>query len=169
MSAGTAISLDQYLRTSFEGIDREFRDGELLQRSMPDFLHGKCQMLIGVFFMALRTRLKLYVCSETRMRLSGNRTLIPDVAVFHPSEPSLVPETPPLVAIEILSPDDRLSEVRGRLEEFRCWGVAHVWLVDPHSRRFYHCEGKLVEIDTLRIPELGIEVTPADFFDYPAN
>jgi hypothetical protein len=45
--------------------------------------------------------------------------------VFHPREPGLVPDTPPLIAIEILSPDDLLTEVREKLEEYRAWGVPH--------------------------------------------
>jgi Uma2 family endonuclease len=37
-----------------------------------------------------------------------------------------VPDTPPLIVVEILSPDDRLTEVREKLEEYRAWGVPHV-------------------------------------------
>jgi Uma2 family endonuclease len=55
-----------------------------------------------------------------------------------------VPDTPPLVAIEILSPDDRLIEVRQKLEEYQAWGVPHIWLIDPRSHRFYTCDSGLV-------------------------
>ena len=41
----------------------------------------------------------------------------------------LVPTIPPFVAIEILSPDDRMTDVRNKLAEYRAWGVTHVWLV----------------------------------------
>jgi Uma2 family endonuclease len=170
MSAYAAISLDEYLHTSFPGLDREFRDGELVERSMPDYPHGKCQLKIGAFFMALPRELRLYPCSETRLRLSNNRVLIPDVAVFHPDEPSGVPDSPPLVAIEILSPGDRLGDVREKLEEYRVWGVSYVWLVDPHSRRLYSCletsgEGRLREVDCFRIEDPEVELSPQDIFD----
>jgi Uma2 family endonuclease len=75
-----------------------------------------------------------------------------------------VPAAPPFVAIEILSPDDRMADVRDKLAEYRAWGVAHVWLVDPHSKRMYTCDAALTEVPTLKIPELGIEVTPVDIF-----
>ena len=65
----------------------------------------------------------------------------------------------------MLSPDDKLAEVRKKLDEYRAWGVPHVWLVDPHSKRLYTCEAGLTEVATLKIPELGIEVTPADIFE----
>jgi Uma2 family endonuclease len=165
MGVQTAIPIDEYLHTSFEGTDREYRDGEVVERSMPDYLHGKCQLLLGALFIALRNRLKLYPCTETRMRLPNNRVLIPDVAVFHPSEPLNVPDSPPLIAIEVLSSDDRMSQVRSKLEEYRAWGVPHVWLVDPYSRRLYDCQEKLNEVDALRIGELDIELKPADIFD----
>ena len=161
----TAIPIQEYLRTSFPNPDPEFRDGELIERSMPDYLHGKTQALLSAFFMALRKRHSLYPCSETRVRLSGKRVLIPDVAVFHPYEPEQVPDSPPLVAIEILSPDDRLDEVREKLEEYRAWGVPNVWLVDPHSRRLYVCQDRLNEVENLKIAGLGIELSPADVFD----
>ena len=70
---------------------------------MPDYLHGKTQALLAALFMAARKRLSLLPCTETRMRLRATRFLIPDVAVFHGSEPPLVPDTPPLIAIEVLS------------------------------------------------------------------
>ncbi|HYL35470.1 MAG TPA: Uma2 family endonuclease [Bryobacteraceae bacterium] len=89
-----------------------------------------------------------------------------DVAVFHPTEPQgRYPDTPPRVAIEILSLDDKLKDLREKLEIYRNWGVPHVWLVDPYSRRMYTCDAGLTEMPTLAIPELGIELTPAAVFD----
>lgn len=85
---------------------------------------------------------------------------------YLPAEaPPRVPETSPLVAIEILSLDDRLAEVRDKLEEYKAWGVAHVWLVHPNSRRMYTREAGLVETQSLKISELGIETTGADIFE----
>ncbi len=98
------------------------------------------------------------------MKVRAGRYTIPDFAVFYPDDPSPVPETPPLVAIEILSPDDRLSEVREKLEEYRTWGVPHVWLVDPRSHRFYTCDAELIETSSLTVPELGIELAEGDLF-----
>lgn len=60
------------------------------------------------------------------MRLSDDLVLIPDVvipdaAVFHPDEPSRVPDSPPQIAIGILSPDDRLTAVREKLGHYKAW------------------------------------------------
>jgi Uma2 family endonuclease len=99
------------------------------------------------------------------MKLREGLYLIPDVAVFWKSAPAPVPDQPPLVAIEVLSPDDRMNAVRDKLEEYRAWGVAHVWLVDPQSRRMYSCDNGFAEVTSLAVPELGVEIQPADIFE----
>jgi len=100
------------------------------------------------------------------MKLHDGRYLIPDVAVFWPSAPAeLVPDTPPFIAIEILSPDDRMHAVRDKLQEYRAWGAGHVWLIDPHSRRLYTCDTGLTDVTSLIVPELGITLEPAQIFD----
>lgn len=164
MGSATALSVEEYLHTSFPDLDREYRDGEIVERTLPDYPHGKTQSLLSAFFLGFGKQFSLHPCVETRMRVRPTRFLIPDVAVFHPDEPDAIPDTPPLIAIEILSPDDRLGEVREKLEEYRTWGVPHVWLVDPRSRRFYTCDAGLTETSSLRVPELGIELTPHDLF-----
>jgi Uma2 family endonuclease len=165
MGAKTALSEERYLHTSFPDLDKEYRNGELVERTLPDYLHGKTQLLIAAFFAALRNKHSLYGCTETRMKLRAGIYRIPDVAVFRDAEPGgRVPETPPFIAIEILSPDDRLVEVREKLEEYRSWGVPNVWLVDPHARKFFTFEHDLAEVTALTIPELHIELTSADVF-----
>lgn len=158
------VTVEQYLHTSFSDLDKEYRDGELVERSLPAYLHGKTQARLGAFFGARRGAHSLYACIGTRMKLRSNLYLIPDVAVFYPTEPSEIPDFPPLIAIEILSPDDRLSAVRDKLEEYRAWGVAHVWLVNPYSKRMYTCDGALSEVHALSVPKLGLELNSSDVF-----
>ena len=99
MGAKKAVPVEEYLHTSFDGLDCEYRDGELVERTMPDYLHGRTQLLLGLFFEALRKRSSIYACVETRMKLREGLYRIPDVAVFWPSEPAPVPDFPPLIAI----------------------------------------------------------------------
>jgi Uma2 family endonuclease len=61
--------------------------------------------------------------------------------------------------------DDRLAEVRDKLEEHKTWGVPHVWLVDPYSRRMHAYDAGLFELPALQISELGVEVTGLDIFE----
>lgn len=165
MGAQTAFSLEEYLRTSFEGLDREYRDGELVERSLPDLTHAETQALLAAFFVALRKTSPLRVYCELRVKLREGLILIPDVSVFAEKPEKRLPETPPIIAIEILSPDDRHLAVRSKLEEYRAWGVPHVWLIDPYLRRFYTCDDGFVEVASLDLPEFGVTLTPADLFE----
>lgn len=164
MGAHTALSLEEYLRTSFPDLDREYRDGEIVERTLPDYYHAKVQGRLGMIFGALQAGRPLFPCAETRMRLNANTVVIPDFAVFHGSEPERLPETPPLVAIEILSPDDRFSMVCAKLEKYRDWGIRNVWLIDPDSRRLYTFDEGLSETARFEIPEFDIRITPAEIF-----
>src|SRR5437868_2009632 len=108
MGAQTAHSLEEYLRTSFEGLDREYRDGELVERSLPDPFHGRTQALLTIFFGTLR-KLGLYVYCDTRVKVRDGLILIPDVLLVSSEIRERLPATPPIVVVEILSPDDRLT------------------------------------------------------------
>jgi Uma2 family endonuclease len=165
MGARVGVSVSEYLHTSFPDLDREYRHGELVERSLPDYLHSITQGLLTAIFVALRKKFSLYACPELRVKLREGVYLIPDLSVYQGVPPGPVPDTPPLVAIEILSPDDRLGAVRDKLEEYKAWGVAHVWLVDPHGKRFYRCDGALTEVTALALPEFGIEITPSQIFE----
>jgi Uma2 family endonuclease len=166
MPVGTALSVEQYLATSFPDLDKEYRDGELVERALPDYPHSKTQMRLGSFFAAAGKASPIFPAAELRLKIRPNLVLIPDVCAFYPSEPQVrYPENPPFIAIEILSSDDKLKDVREKLETYRQWGVPHVWLVDPYSRRMYTCDAGLMEVPSLQVPELSLTLTPADIFD----
>jgi Uma2 family endonuclease len=168
MNMGTraALSVEEYLHTSFPGLDQEYRDGQLVERTLPDYLHSKTQRLLIIFFALAGRTMPLFVSPELRLKIRPGRYLIPDISIFYGVEPTIsVPDEPPLVTIEILSPDDRLPKVEEKLDEYRNWGVKHVWLVDPHSKMMYTFGPLLAKVSGLRIPELGLEVTPADVFE----
>jgi Uma2 family endonuclease len=62
MGARVAIPVEQYLHTAFPDLDREYRDGELVERSLPTYLHGSTQGLLVAFFAALRKTLPVFAC-----------------------------------------------------------------------------------------------------------
>lgn len=67
--ADTALSVEQYLATSFPDLDKEYRDGQLVERSRPDNLHSKTQALLVAFFVALRKTLPVFARPELRMKI----------------------------------------------------------------------------------------------------
>ena len=70
-----------------------------------------------------------------------------------------------MVAIEILSPDDRYSAVLEKLQEYRDWGVPHSWVVDPVRRALQvYADSSVTEVASLSIPEYGVQLTGAEIF-----
>ena len=75
--------------------------------------------------------------------------------------------TPPLLCIEILSRDDRMSEMQERVEDYLAMGVENVWVVDPRRRRAYALdrEGGLKPApEALTIGGTAIEISIAEVF-----
>ena len=164
MATKTGITAEQYLRMTFEH-DAEFDHGEIVERSMPDYIHGRLQALLLSRFETYRPVHRLLACSEVRMKVAPDVIRIPDVAVFVSPPESAVPDSPPLIAIEVLSKDDRHSDLMQKLEEYRQWGVAHIWVVDPLAKRFsVYTELGLQNISSLTLPNYPFQLTPADLF-----
>ncbi len=135
MAAGTRISLEEYLRTSFEP-DADYVDGEIEERNASERDHSGA--LSDVLFYltdnypVLRRRLlpifKIRV-RETRIRVADNCVL----SITAPDEQ--IPTHPPVLCIEVLSPEDRMSRYLERLNDYFEMGVPHCWIVDPIARR----------------------------------
>ena len=99
------------------------------------------------------------------MRLAPDLYRIPDIAVFAESKPDEpVPSGPPLVVIEIISPDDRYSEMLEKLAEYQQWGVANIWVIDPHRRTLAAYEDEVLRtVPRLVLPGYPFELS-ADLF-----
>ena len=165
MAALTLVSPAEYLRTPIDGLDREYVDGELVERSMPTYLHSKVQAILCALFLALGRRFPIFPAPELRLAIGSQRLYrIPDVSDFTGDEPNEpVPSNPPLVAIEILSPDDRLAETLKKFDEYHQFGVAHIWLIDPVEKKFYTFDASgLHPVAALNLPQFDFALTFTD-------
>ena len=160
----TQITAEQYLRMTFEH-DAEFVHGEIVERAMPDYIHSRIQVLLAVLFESLRATHGLLACAELRMKIASGVYRIPDVAVFAGPPQQAVPHTPPLIVIEILSKDDRHSDVMQKLEEYLAWGVANIWVVDPIAKRFSTFDPLgLRNVSSFSLPDYPFQLTPSGLF-----
>jgi Uma2 family endonuclease len=160
----TQITAEEYLRTTFEH-DAEFVHGEIVERSMPTFSHSTMQFLILLRFAALVQTHGLFPRPELRVKVAKDVYRIPDVVVYQTKPQQEVPDSPPLVAIEIPSKDDRHSDLMQKLEEYRAWGVPNIWVIDPNTRKFaLYTERGLENASSLSLPEYSFQLTPADLF-----
>src|ERR1022692_3683131 len=136
MATKTQIRAEDYLRMTFEH-DAEFVHGEIVERCMPDEVHSAIQFLILLRFGTLIHSYPLYPR----------------------------PEIPPLVVVEILSKDDRHSDLMQKLEEYRTWGVPHIWVIDPSTKRFsMYTKLGLQHVSSLSLSDYSFQLTPAELF-----
>jgi Uma2 family endonuclease len=165
MATKAQITAEQYLHMTFE-YDAEYVHGEIVERSLPDYIQGKIAFLLAQALVPAIRPHPLYPCFEVRMRLAPNVYRIPDVSVFDGQEPKQdVPSDPPLLVIEILSKDDRYHDLMEKLEEYRVWGIPNIWVVDPLSKRLsIYTESGLRNVCSLALTDYPFELTPAVLF-----
>jgi Uma2 family endonuclease len=139
----------------------EYLDGVLRQKAMPTRKHGKMEFLLT----ALIERSGFDATPEQTVRLSERRYLVPDIAVVRVGEiEDPYPTKPVFLCIEILSPDDRLSDTVAKCEEYHAWGVPFCWIVDPEDKRCweYHAGDRPNQMSAngyLTAQELALSVT----------
>jgi Uma2 family endonuclease len=165
MATKAQITAEQYLDMTFEH-DAEYVRGEIVERSMPDNIHSLIQFLILMEIGRLIRTHPLFPRPELRLRLGPRVFRIPDISVFGGQPPQeSVPSTPPLLVIEILSKDDRHHNLMQKLEEYRAWGVANIWVVDPLAKRLsYYTESGFYNVSSLALADYPFELTPAALF-----
>jgi Uma2 family endonuclease len=135
MGTSLLVSEQEYLTTSYEP-DCEYDEGVLLGRNVGEQPHSLIQTALASFLYERRRRFGIRVITGQRIRIAARKYRIPDVCVYlQPAPRDRVPNTPPFIAIEILSPEDRMSQTRTKIDEYIAFGVAYVWLIDPEARR----------------------------------
>jgi len=135
MSYATLIPVSEYLTASYEP-DRDYIDGELQDRNWGELSHGLLQGIIGSTFHVNRRAWQIVAGIAMRVQVAATRYRIPDVCVLRRSDPADdIVKTPPLICIEVLSPDDRMQRVQERFEDYAKMGVEYLWLFDPIRRQ----------------------------------
>ena len=108
----------------------------------------------------------IFTVVEVRQKVTPTRYRIPDIAVLEGEPEEEVPSIAPLLAIEILSPDDRIGYVVPKLEEYVRWGVRSIWVVDPEDRKlFTYGKAGLHEVSELSLSQYEIVLTKKDVFE----
>ena len=162
------MTVEQYLKMSFDGPEPEYVDGEIIERHWPLIPHSKAQKRLLDFFRSLKQSHSLFGYPEVTLRLSPTHYRIADVAAFAGDFPAgtMYPSDPPVLAAEVVSEDDRHVEILEKLAEYHAWGVKHVWLVDPWTRKlFVYDSGGLRETTCFELPEFGAKLSKAEVFD----
>jgi len=167
MSARTLISVEDYLASCYEP-DCDFVDGHIEERNVGEWDHSRLQLKVGAYLLAQYGNTGIEVVTELRIRVTETRVRIPDISVFRENPQERVPRTSPYVCIEILSPEDRMSRVEIRINDYLAMGVPYVWVLDPQTKQAFAstaAEGlKEVKTGVLRTENPVLELPLAECF-----
>ena len=159
------ITAEEFARIlePIDGSQLELVRGEVIDMSRTQAEHGIVQFKIAWLLMNVVIPNKLgWVLGESGVIVESDPDTLRGPDVFFcsretfPERPSGYLKTPPAdLVVEVLSPNDRRSEVRDKIREYIDAGVPIVWLVDPDDQTV------MVYTGTMR----GIEYGPTDTVD----
>jgi Uma2 family endonuclease len=172
MTTKVLMDVEEYLRTSFEGSDCEYLDGEVVERNMGEIPHADIQGNLYRLLWRFRKTLGIRVLTEIRIQIHPRRFRVADIAAWRGDDIGTgIPTVAPFLAVEILSPEDRIVRMTAKIQEHLSVGVEWVWVIDPEERAALvysrqHSEGAAAT--TLYTENPAIQIPLESAFDLDA-
>jgi Uma2 family endonuclease len=167
MATSAIIPVSEYLGSSYRP-DCDYVDGEVQERNWGERDHADLQTRVAFLLCLPENERYLSARTELRVQVEETRFRVPDVCVLRQGAPrEQIVRHPPLLCIEVLSPEDTMLRMRERVRDFLDMGVREVWVVDPEMRSVTVCSGStMVEQTTgeLKVPETPLVLALADIF-----
>lgn len=144
LTTESLYSFEEYLAYQDAPDSRyELVDGKLELMNPPTFRHILiCDLIRDVFKAEIeRLRLPWISIREGGIRTGWRKSRIADVyvvereRVMNSLDESGVCELPPLLVLEVVSPDSIKRDYRYKRSEYAALGVKEYWIVDPSARR----------------------------------
>jgi Uma2 family endonuclease len=134
-AANTFVPVEVYLHSSYEP-DAEYVDGKIEERTMGEYDHASWQEAIMKWFWKHEREWNIRAKPELRVQVARTRFRVPDVTVLDRSLPiEQIITHPPIAVFEILSPEDSMTRVMRKLDDYAAMGIQHIWLIDPVLHR----------------------------------
>ncbi len=149
MATAVLVPLSEYLGKTYHP-DCDYVEGVLGERNVGEIGHSETQSALLVY---LRTQAQDFWCVvEVRVQVKAERFRIPDVTIVRGTKPAgHIITSPPEVAVEVLSPDDRASSIQDRIDDYFAFGIPCVWVINPDTQRAWiHTPEGSHEVKVLR-------------------
>lgn len=161
------ISVEEYLSSVYRP-DCDYVDGRVEERNLGELSHSRLQMRVGTYLLTHYEKSGIEVFPELRVQVKPTRFRIPDICLTLGDPGEEILTKPPILCIEILSPEDRMSRVEERINDYLEMGVPAVWVLDPYTKQAFTAtmaEGlREVKSGILKTGEPAIEVPLAEIF-----
>ncbi|MCC7334163.1 MAG: Uma2 family endonuclease [Pirellulaceae bacterium] len=140
--------LDWVALPANRGRSFELRAGEVIEMPPAGKFHGfVCGNVAGILRNFAIARKKGYVCTNDAGVIVGRNpdsVRGPDVTFYEDEETAddmqrQYASVPPVLAVEVVSPWDRINDVMHRVAQLLSRGVQTVWVVDPEARDVSIC------------------------------
>jgi Uma2 family endonuclease len=166
MSIDAQVSVREYLTTDYSP-DCDYVDGVVEERNLGEYDHAQLQTALAAYLFSRRKQWGVRVVVEQRVQVAPTRFRIPDLCVMLDEEPKeQILTKPPFMCIEILSPEDRMSRMQERVNDYIRFGVPYVWILDPKEQKAYRCTtAGLTEVAELRTGNPEILVPLRELFE----
>jgi Uma2 family endonuclease len=130
------VPLEVYLNSSFEP-DAEYVNGVIEARPMGEWNHANWQAAILKFFRTRRHDWNIRAAAKLRIQVSEGNFRVPDVAVTNRNLPvEQVITHPPIAVFEILSPEDTVTRMMTKLDDYERMGIRTILVLDPNGKHF---------------------------------
>jgi Uma2 family endonuclease len=130
VSTVALIPVEEYLSTNYDP-DVDYVDGVLEERNKGEFEHGDLQGALLRYLLENAERFRVLAVPETRVQVAPRRFRVPDICCIRKRPKRGIITEPPVLCIEILSPEDRFPRMQQRIADYLAMGVGHVWVIDP--------------------------------------
>ena len=133
MSTAVLVPLSEYLGQTYHP-DCDYIEGILQERNVGEISHSEAQTALVVY---ARTQIPgCWSGVEVRVQVKADRFRVPDVTIVRGGKPlGRIITTPPEVAVEILSPEDRATDIQDRIDDYLAFGIPCVWVIRPETGR----------------------------------
>ena len=161
MATATGVTLAEYLATDYKP-DREYVDGEVLESNVGQGTHSYTQTALGAWLYGQQKAHGMRTLTEQRVQVSAMHFRVPALCVIRKEDFAEIIQRPPLLCIEILSPEDRWSRLQESIDDYLQFGVPEIWVIDPKDAKLWICTPaggvRLAADNILRWNDLTLEL-----------
>ncbi len=146
---GLRMTADEFFGIGETRARYELIDGVVVMSPSPTPIHWAIVRLLLRGLEEWNTQAEIFADIDVRLR--KDLVYRPDLSVYRPGRFAQIPmrlDTPPDLIVEVLSPDNKATDLITKKADYERFGVGEYWVIDPadgSTRAWVRDEGKFVD------------------------